>query len=1521
MSAETEKWRRVEELYDAALDLAVDERAAFLDQACAGDEELRREVESLLAWHERAGDFIVAPALEVAARVITEDQSLPQSAAGQKVGHYRILSLLGAGGMGEVYLARDTKLGRPAAIKLLPARFVADAERVRRFRQEARAASALNHPNIVTIYEIGETGSTHFIATEFIDGATLRLRLADAPMPLRQVLDVTAQIASALASAHQAGIVHRDIKPENVMLRPDGYVKVLDFGVAKLIEPLASAIDTEASTAPRSVTDPGAIMGTPRYMSPEQARGLKVDARSDIFSLGVVLYEMVAGRAPFQGPTISDVIAAILHLDPPPLARYSQEASDELERIVVRSQVKEREERYQTIEALALDLKSLMRDLEFGPQAARAGRIDEQETISINSRGASRVVCLNCLAGNPGAARFCLNCGASLVNRCSNCQTDLPSGARFCLSCGQQVGGVTAADDARHSRLAAAAPPSLAHKMRAEAQPTGERKVVTALFAELSGSAPGGEEIDAEDWAVVINRAFDRLSQAIYRYEGTIACLIGNSLLAFFGAPVAHEDDPSRAVRAAIDLLAAAREYAEDVRREHGIEFEARVGLNTGPVIVGAVGSDLKYDYTVLGDTVNLAARVQSTAAPMTALITESVYRFVAPVFDCADFGPIEVKGRAEPARVYEARGVKAEPGRVRGVAGLESPMVGRDAELAALLQLSAAVRAGLGRAAVIIGEPGLGKTRLIAEWKKAAGAISPTNESFLQWAEGHCLSYGQGHAYHLLRDLLRSLIGVAATANESTVRAALLTLAEELFGDSALDVYAYLGHLLSLQLEGAALERVWGLDPQALQTQYLQALRQLLQAFSSRRPLALILEDIHWADPSSTELLNRLLPLASTAPILFGFVTRPDRDAPGWKLVSSARDLMGGRLTELNLSELSVADSERLISNLLDFESAPEQIRELIFKKSEGNPFFVEEVIRMLIDRGAIIRSGEKWSAGAEIATVKIPDNLHGLLLARIDRLPNEVRHTLRVASVIGRQFSVKVLGQVFTSLPSAGAIIGQLNTLESCGLIQLGAAEPELEYLFRHALAQDAAYNSLLKSDRKHLHSAAGKALEFLFPERLEEMSATLAYHFERAEIHDKAMDYFSRAGDRAQAAYANQEAIAFYQSAISQIDQLQRETSEETEAWDEAKSLTYEKLANLFELIGQHEEARNCYQHALTKAVSDDGVWRSRLYRKTGNTWMIQRQHDEAFKSWEEAEIALGDAPADPSLHWRREWIQVQLDRLWLRYLRNEVGEMAILIEKTRLALEQYGTPPHRSKFFQALGLTALRRDRFITSEESLAHFQVMVAAARESDNLSSLAFAQFQLGFGYLWRGDFDEAREQLLAALGLAERIGDVTVQSRCLAYLIVLYRKCGQIDEARHYISRTMAVAEAGQMLEYIATAKANLAWVSWREGDLAESERQGKAALELWRKLPPNLSPFRWTALWPLIRVALAQNRILEAIECAQALLAPGQQRLPDAVTEALERVVRMGEQNQLDAARHEIEQAIRSALEAGYL
>ena len=368
-----ERWVEVDKLLDEALSRPPEDRAAFLESACHGDETLLSEVRSLLAAHQKAGEkFLDRPALELAARRLAKESG--SSLIGRTLAHFNVISILGVGGMGEVYLARDTKLDRKVALKLLPPQYTSDPGRINRFEREARAASALNHPNIITIYEIDQVENRHFIAAEFVDGQTLREFSANRQIAVKEAIDLATQICSALSAAHEAGIVHRDIKPENIMLRRDGYVKVLDFGLAKLTERRRSSVATSASEDDPAKTNPGAVLGTISYMSPEQALGREVDHRSDIFSLGVMLYELMTGAPPFKGDSTAAILDAIVHHRPLPITEIRKDLPARLENIIYRSLEKDRELRYQTAGDLRSDLSGLRREMDSAEMASAIRR-------------------------------------------------------------------------------------------------------------------------------------------------------------------------------------------------------------------------------------------------------------------------------------------------------------------------------------------------------------------------------------------------------------------------------------------------------------------------------------------------------------------------------------------------------------------------------------------------------------------------------------------------------------------------------------------------------------------------------------------------------------------------------------------------------------------------------------------------------------------------------------------------------------------------------------------------------------------------------------------------------------------------------------------------------------------------------------------------------------------------------------------------------------------------------------------
>ncbi|MCB0001487.1 MAG: AAA family ATPase [Anaerolineae bacterium] len=621
--------------------------------------------------------------------------------------------------------------------------------------------------------------------------------------------------------------------------------------------------------------------------------------------------------------------------------------------------------------------------------------------------------CPTCNAANPSGARFCNNCGTRLPTGCPNCGHVNQPGSKFCNNCGFKLdaAGAPAADVSPASPLDRYLPPELRAKLEAARSTRAgadERRIVTILFCDVKGSTAAASQLDPEEWAEIINGAFEHMIAPIYRYEGTVARLMGDGILAFFGAPIAHEDDPQRAALAGLEIVQGIADYCVLVQRRWGLPLEVRVGINTGLVLVGEVGSDMRTEYTALGDAINIAARMEQTAQPGTVQVAEDTWRLVAPLFEWQDLGTLDIKGKAEPLHTYRPLRQRARPGRVRGLEshGIGSPVVGRAREMAALRQALHALQDGRGGVISLIGEAGLGKSRMLAEVRESIAGER------LRWREARSLSYSTAMPHFLSIEALRALIDAPPDADGETTGRALRAA----LGSAGSDHYPTLAHLLGVPLDEDETMMVRFLDGPALLARYVEACRALLVTLTEEMPVALVFDDLHWADPSSVELWLQVLLVAVEAPVLFLFASRPEREAAGWRLLDHARELPGLGALELHLSPLTEADSLQLVTNLLEIDALPEGTRTRILAKAEGNPFFVEEVIRMLIDEELIVRRDGNWTVAREIESLDIPDTLNGVLAARIDRLSDEARHVLQIAAVIGRQFYTRVLENVLT-------------------------------------------------------------------------------------------------------------------------------------------------------------------------------------------------------------------------------------------------------------------------------------------------------------------------------------------------------------------------------------------------------------------------------------------------------------------------------------------------------------------------
>ncbi len=677
-----------------------------------------------------------------------------------------------------------------------------------------------------------------------------------------------------------------------------------------------------------------------------------------------------------------------------------------------------------------------------------------------------------------------------------------------------------------------------------------ERRQVTVLFADLSEFTSLGERFDPEVARAIQKDLFPEVAKAVLAYDGFVEKFVGDAILAVFGAPVAHEDDPERALRAALVMQERMRALNARWEARLGRRLELHIAINTGTVIAGGIsGADADDPtYAVTGDTTNTAARLLGAARAGRVLVGPRTYRRARHAFLFEPREPLRLRGKAGHLQTYELVGPRPAPEHRAGLAerGIRSPLIGRDAELEALVSRLGRLAAGEGGLVAVLGDAGVGKTRLLAEARARLGegaqAGWPDGRQ-VTWLVGRTLSYGRTISYWPFLEILRRDAGIAEGDGAQASLARLRARLQALFPRDAEEVLPYLATLLSLPLPGETAADVQYLDADAVRRQIFRVVRRYVQRLTLERPLVLVFEDLHWVDQSSAALLEYLLPLVREHPLLICGVSRPDNLAPAARVREVALRDLAERYMEVALRPLSPEASDTLLRNLLNVEALPAHVQQAILSKSEGNPLFLEEVIRALIDVGSAVwdeRSGA-WRATPQAEQIAIPDTVQGVIMARIDRLPREVKHTLRLAAVIGRAFPYRVLRAIAEPQHDLDASLAHLRQLE---LIDERAGGPEAEvvYLFRHVLVQEATYETILVLRRQELHGAVAAAMETLYAGRLEKLYGVLAYHYARAQARGKAQEYLLKAGDQAHGMAADAEALAHYEEAMATYERAQ-------------------------------------------------------------------------------------------------------------------------------------------------------------------------------------------------------------------------------------------------------------------------------------------------------------------------------------------------------------------------------------------
>jgi class 3 adenylate cyclase/tetratricopeptide (TPR) repeat protein len=769
-------------------------------------------------------------------------------------------------------------------------------------------------------------------------------------------------------------------------------------------------------------------------------------------------------------------------------------------------------------------------------------------------------------------------------------------------------------------------PQALADKARAAARRSeGETKQVTMMFADLCGFTALGERVDAETVRAFQTDLFAEMASVVYQYEGFVEKFVGDAIMSVFGAPVAHEDDPDRALRAALAMRSRMAQINARWAERLGQALSLHIGVNTGNVIAGDLGVGQGSAYAVTGDTVNTTQRLQSAAAPGQILVSRDTYRRTRDAFAYTELDPILVKGKNEPLPVYELTRAKMLPERSHGVSDLATAFAGRDRELGELIDVLAGLERGRGRIVSINGEAGIGKSRLLAQWRRAAGER-------VRFIEGRAFAHTTSLAYGPFIDLLRRHARITDDDSEAEARARLDASVDALApGDD--EAHAILASLLGMRPTPEDTPRLAAIPAEVLRGRIHALIYGIFERLARERPTVLVIEDLHWADAASIELIEHLLPLAARVPLAMVGVRRREQDDEPSKLLRHVQAKYADQFTYVILGGLSESCAVDMIGQLLSTSAVPEVLKEVVLKKADGNPFFVEEVLRVLIERGALVQAAGGWQTTPLVETVAVPDTVQGVLMARLDALPDETKWVVQQASVIGRVFLYRVLLHIAENDPSLDADLTHLGREE---LIRERARQPEIEFIFRHALTQEVAFRSLLTPRRRELHKKVGDAMVVIFATRLGEVQGIIGEHFFKGESWAKAVTHLAAAGEAAARLFAYAEAASYFTQAITALSHLPDSPENRAQrvelAWRLASvSFAVDPTNNMQRLLEAEPAAREL---AAADAAVPNRVRLARVHYWIGRIHFMRGEPREAIQYFKQV-LAVAKETGDVDL----------------------------------------------------------------------------------------------------------------------------------------------------------------------------------------------------------------------------------------------------------------------------------------------
>jgi class 3 adenylate cyclase/tetratricopeptide (TPR) repeat protein len=1104
--------------------------------------------------------------------------------------------------------------------------------------------------------------------------------------------------------------------------------------------------------------------------------------------------------------------------------------------------------------------------------------------------------CSKCHTENPETRNFCYECGEKLLRVCPQCGAENLPRDKFCGECGYKLSLPSEPSprnlslDEKLTNIQRYLPKGLTEKILAQrGKIEGERKQVTVLFCDMEGFTALSERLGPEEAYSVMDQVYEILIHKVHDYEGTVNEMTGDGIMALFGAPIALEDAPQRAIRSSLAIHREMARFSDRMKQERkGIPLlKMRIGIHTGPVVVGTLGNDLRVEFKAVGNTVNLASRMEELAEPGTTYVTEDTFKLTEGLFRFEALGEKKVKGREEPVAVYRAiapstRRTRFDVSAERGL----TPFVGRERELELLLDGLERSKTGRGQAFSIVSEAGVGKSRLLYEFRKA---VANEDVTFL---EGRCLSFSRGVAYHPVRDILKANFDILEGDGDFEIREKVKKGLKILGADEA-STLPYLLELLAVKDSG--IDKI-PMSPEVKKDRIIEAIKRIVLKDSEIRPLILAYEDLHWIDKSSEDQLKHLLESIPGARVFLIFTYRPEF-VHTWGAKSYHSQVM--------LNRLSNRESLMMVSHLLGTEELDKELEEFILEKTEGIPFFIEELIKSLKDLKIIERKDDRYHLAKDLSEVTIPATVQDVIMARVDSLPQGIKGLLQTVSIVGRESSYDLIKRV-TGLTEQ-ELLSHLSVLKDSELLYERGIYPQSTYIFKHALTQEVAYNSLLLKKRKEIHEEIGEAIEGLYPDRLEEQYELLAYHYTHSANTDKAVEYLDLANQKAIRVNAMEEAKVYFYEAMEPLDTMpetdvnrQRRISLLVNQGDAffllikmpeyydlltrfepmAKRLgnpellgafyarlghchfafghydqaiqTLTKAAELCEAAGNAEDAGFAYTF-LEWSHSDIGDYDRVLALKEDFLRTMEQRFNlrwyvwglcaasracSYLGRWDEAVEAGQKALSVAQEFSDNSTISVAAYNLSIAY--SWKGELARAVEYGELAVQKAPTPGDKARSQRSLGWALCRAGEQKRGIELLTAVLTIFLAGRFMPSLIPLTC---YLGEGYWLAGEEDKARQTLEEGLKMAERCGT-------RYYLGFAHRLFGEIAlktnlaQAAFHFEKSMAVLQEIKAENELALAYAGYGRFQKQQGQIGQAREYLTKALEIFERLGTLIEP-----------------------------------------------------------------------------